>query len=110
MRNSRNPIIDEQVLPGPYKEVLPCDDLCYNVVQSCPASMGFSCPLPGDIGFNQSYGRRPEGEAGAPEKSTVITCNYPGASYFLNGGGRGVVMNGWGGLVTVVGVVMLMVM
>lgn len=88
MRNSRNPFIDEKVVPGPYKEVLPCDDLCYNVVQSCPASMGFQCPLEGDMGFNLSYGIRPVSEDGTPIKSTQITCNYPGAAYFLATGGK----------------------
>jgi calcium channel MID1 len=88
LRNSRNPVIDEKVVPGPYKEVLPCDDLCYNVVQSCPASMGFMCPLPGNIGFNQSYGTRPLGVEGIVQKSTQITCNYPGAAYFLAAGER----------------------
>jgi calcium channel MID1 len=89
MRTSRNPLIDQKVIPGPYKEVLPCHDLCYDVVQSCPASMGFQCPLPEDMGFNQSYGVRPEGQQpGVVEKSTQITCNYPGAAYFLAGGGR----------------------
>ncbi|KAI1391190.1 stretch-activated Ca2+-permeable channel component-domain-containing protein [Hypoxylon trugodes] len=32
--SSRNPIIDEVVQPGPYKEILPCDDLCYELVQT----------------------------------------------------------------------------
>lgn len=89
MLSSRNPIIDQSVIPGPYKEILPCEDLCYNVVQSCPASMGFQCPLQGDMGFEQAYGQRPEGaKPGVLEKSTTITCNYPGAAYFLAGSGR----------------------
>lgn len=68
---SRNKFIDEKIGPGPYKEILPCDDLCYEVVQSCPAVLGFQCPQPGMIAFNSSYGRR---FAQAP----VVTCNYPG--------------------------------
>lgn len=99
MRSSRNPFIDEQIRPGPYKEVLPCDDLCYNVVQSCPASMGFTCPVPGDLGFDQSYGHRPKGD-GIPKKNTQITCNYPGASYFLSGSQRAQ-SPAWGMLVSV---------
>lgn len=101
MRNSRNPIIDEQIRPGPYKEVLPCDDLCYNVVQSCPASMGFTCPVPGDLGFEHSYGHRPRGEIGKVQKNTKITCNYPGVSYFLSGSQR-IQTPAWGILVSVV--------
>ncbi|RGP62490.1 hypothetical protein FLONG3_10192, partial [Fusarium longipes] len=33
--SSRNAWIDETVEPGPYKELLPCEDICYDVVQSC---------------------------------------------------------------------------
>lgn len=98
MRSSRNPFIDEKVIPGPYKEILPCEDLCYNVVQSCPASMGFQCPLKGDLGYEFAYGERPEGaRPGVLEKSTQITCNYPGAAYFLAAAGRGGLS--WGVLV-----------
>ena len=69
MNESRNPWIDQQITPGPYKEVLPCIDLCYNLVQSCPASLGFACPLEGH-GLHNSYGRN---------RSTggETTCNYP---------------------------------
>lgn len=80
LNGSRNTAIDSVVQPGPYKEVLPCDDLCYSIVQSCPASMGFSCPMFGQLGFNQSYGKRPDG---SPEQAGQITCNFPGAAYFL---------------------------
>ncbi|ODH26048.1 hypothetical protein ACO22_04859 [Paracoccidioides brasiliensis] len=75
--SSRNPLIDEQIKPGPYKEVLPCQDLCYELVQSCPAALGFSCPI--DTWLNGSYGTRSvDGD---------ITCSYLGAAYFLNGAG-----------------------
>ncbi|KAK0651894.1 stretch-activated Ca2+-permeable channel component-domain-containing protein [Cercophora newfieldiana] len=70
---SRNPRIDETIVPGPYKEVLPCEDLCYNIVQSCPSSLGFSCPVPGQVGFSSSYGRRQGDE---------LSCNYPGSAHF----------------------------
>ncbi|KAF2840290.1 hypothetical protein M501DRAFT_991301 [Patellaria atrata CBS 101060] len=68
--SSRNPWIDEEIRPGPYKEVLPCEDLCYNVVQSCPAAFGFGCPTSGQ-GLEMSYGTR-------NEKKGVVTCNFPG--------------------------------
>ena len=69
MNESRNPWIDQQITPGPYKEVLPCIDLCYDLVQSCPASLGFACPLEGH-GLHYSYGKkRSTGED--------ITCNHP---------------------------------
>jgi calcium channel MID1 len=76
LNSSRNPNIDTTVKPGPYKELLPCEDLCYALLQSCPAAMAFACPLPGQLGFAQSYGRRPnESQVGQ------VTCNYPGAVY-----------------------------
>jgi calcium channel MID1 len=85
LNSSRNPNIDDVVKPGPYKEVLPCDYLCYNLVQSCPAAMGFSCPRPGMMGFNHSYGLKPNSSA---DQFGEITCNYPGAVYALGAGSR----------------------
>lgn len=82
--SSRNPLIDASVQPGPYKEILPCDDLCYDLVQSCPAEIGFACPLPGQYGFNTSYGRRT-----AADDDGAITCNYPGSAHFFSGAARG---------------------
>lgn len=74
--SSRNPaVIDEQIEPGPYKEVLPCDDLCYAIVQSCPAAFGFACPDPGR-GLEVDYGKRSSG--------SDLTCSYLGAVYYLN--------------------------
>lgn len=74
MSGSRNPSISTTVQPGPYKEILPCEDLCYNIVRACPAIMGFACPTPGDTGFDTSYGmHRTANESGQ------VTCNYPGA-------------------------------
>lgn len=52
---SRNWIIDAKINAGPYKEILPCIDLCHNLVQSCPAALGFACPLE-NYGRNYSYG------------------------------------------------------
>lgn len=95
MNNSRNAAIDQTVVPGPYKEVLPCDDLCYDVVQSCPAAMGFGCPLPNNIGFNQSYGIRPRGEVAGDGKLAQLTCNYPGAGYYLAAGSKMVPSRVW---------------
>jgi calcium channel MID1 len=73
--SSRNPLIDKEIKPGPYKEVLPCEDLCYSLVQSCPASFGFRCPLAGK-GLERSYGRR--------SSDGRVTCSYLGAVYYLN--------------------------
>ncbi|KAK2028488.1 calcium influx-promoting protein ehs1 [Colletotrichum zoysiae] len=69
-QNSRNPLIDQMVEPGPYREILPCAYLCYDLAQSCPASLGFNCPTPDDAVFNSSYAIQVDG---------LLTCNYPGA-------------------------------
>ena len=68
---SRNPFIDKEIKPGPYREILPCEDICYEVVQSCPASIGFTCPRPNQYGFDASYGRR-------SDDNSEVTCNFPG--------------------------------
>jgi calcium channel MID1 len=86
--SSRNPLIDQTIQPGPYKEVLPCEDLCYDLVQSCPATLGFGCPISGK-GLELSYGRR-------SNDSGIITCSYLGAAYYLSGSGRQKVLEiGW---------------
>lgn len=78
--SSRNPqIIDDIIQPGPYKEVLPCIDLCYDLVQSCPAALGFGCPQ-GKY-QNQSYQVR-------DPDSGVLRCSYLGAAYYLSEGSR----------------------
>lgn len=66
---SRLARIDELVQPGPYREVLPCEDLCYDLVRDCPASLKFACPQRGQDQFTSSYQLRGSG----------LTCNYPGA-------------------------------
>lgn len=74
---SRNPMIDSDIQPGPYKEVLPCSDLCYNLVQSCPASLQFVCPLQ-NHGLNYTYGTQKRG-------TLDITCNSPRAGISIGG-------------------------
>ncbi|KAL2003899.1 hypothetical protein VTN02DRAFT_1748 [Thermoascus thermophilus] len=71
---SRISLIDDKIKPGPYKEVLPCQNLCYDLVRSCPASLQFSCPT--GQWLNSSYGRR--------DPNGMVTCSYLGAAYFLN--------------------------
>ena len=78
-RNSR--IIDDAIQPGPYKEVLPCIDLCYDLVQSCPAALGFGCPQ--RRYQNVSYGVRDRDPG-------ILSCSYLGAAYYLSGGVRDV--------------------
>ena len=66
--SSRNPMIDLVIRPGPYRELLPCEDLCYNLTRSCPAALQFACPLEGH-GLNYSYG--------SPDPDGKLTCNSP---------------------------------
>lgn len=60
------------VAPGPYKELLPCQGLCYDLVQSCPASMMFVCPV-SRHGLEASYGNVQQDIDGA------YKCSAPGA-------------------------------
>ena len=78
VNSSRNPWIDANVQPGPYKELLPCENLCYNLVQSCPSALGFACPYVGK-GLYQSYGR-------ASMDGIFPTCNMPGAIWGISTG------------------------
>ena len=71
VNSSRNKWIDENIRPGTYKELLPCQDLCYGLVRKCPAALGFSCPLEGH-GLERSYAKRKEISPGQ------FTCNSPG--------------------------------
>ncbi|ODQ63521.1 hypothetical protein NADFUDRAFT_47907 [Nadsonia fulvescens var. elongata DSM 6958] len=73
---SRNPLIDSLIKPGPYREILPCVDLCYSIMQSCDSQFGFQCPKEGSAGMLKSYGTR--------STDGDITCNYLGAVYFLS--------------------------
>lgn len=78
--SSRNPdVITNTIAPGPYMEVLPCNDLCYDLVRSCPAALGFLCPKKGR-GLAWSYGFKSQTPDGA------VTCNAPGAVWGVSEG------------------------
>ncbi|KAM0713879.1 hypothetical protein Q7P37_010841 [Cladosporium fusiforme] len=77
-RSRNHGVIDLDIMPGPYKEVLPCDDLCYSLMQSCPAKLGIGCPSKG-MGLERSYGKR-DGEGD-------VKCSYLGAYFYLNAAG-----------------------
>lgn len=82
---SRNSLIDEKIKPGPYKEVLPCQDICHDLVRNCPAALGFACPEGKYL--NDSYGYR-DGDG-------LVTCSYLGAAYFLSAASK---LGVWGSL------------
>ncbi|KAI9791934.1 MAG: stretch-activated cation channel mid1, partial [Peltula sp. TS41687] len=41
---SRNEMVDRVIRPETYTEVLPCAELCWDLVRACPAELGFECP------------------------------------------------------------------
>ncbi|KAF8244737.1 hypothetical protein K440DRAFT_608947 [Wilcoxina mikolae CBS 423.85] len=84
---SRNVQIDEIVKPGAYKEVRPCKDLCWTLVQSCPSPLGFSCPRDGTWGKEMSYGERDSGGD--------VTCSYLGAVYALSSAPPRIIVLWW---------------
>ncbi|KAH8726090.1 stretch-activated Ca2+-permeable channel component-domain-containing protein [Phaeosphaeriaceae sp. PMI808] len=73
--STRNPGIDLVTPEGPYKEMLPCEDLCYEIVKSCPAKLGFSCP--NSPARELTYGQR-------DPRNEELFCNFPGAVVKLN--------------------------
>ncbi|RPB26846.1 hypothetical protein L211DRAFT_780828 [Terfezia boudieri ATCC MYA-4762] len=90
---SRNPLIESELRPGPYKEIKPCMDLCWSLVQSCPSDFGFTCPRMGSWGAQVSYGQRSE--------DGDVSCSWLGAVYFLSKGVRVEMVGKWGGWVVV---------
>jgi calcium channel MID1 len=72
---SRNPWIDSTYSPNQWTELLPCIDLCYRVVQSCPPFMQFNCPS-GDIALSQ-YGYWQAGTASQNGTAAVFDVNNP---------------------------------
>ncbi|MCJ1306891.1 stretch-activated cation channel mid1 [Agyrium rufum] len=83
---SRFQLIDDVVAPGPYKEILPCIDLCYALVRNCPAALGFACPAVGS-GINGSYGDD-------NVYNGQRTCSIPGAVWELQSGSSNVIIKG----------------
>lgn len=72
---SRNPWIDETLKPGEWTELLPCIDLCYHVVQSCPPFMQFYCPS-ADLALVQ-YGFWQNGTASVNGTTFHFDINNP---------------------------------
>lgn len=74
-------MIDDQIKPGPYKELLPCKELCYHLMQNCPAALQFACP-PEGRGLNYSYGHHRKGDQ-------EWKCNWPGGVLVSGTGKKG---------------------
>jgi calcium channel MID1 len=73
--STRNPGIDKITPLGPYKEMKPCEDLCFDIVRSCPSQLKFSCP--NNPARDLTYGRRDPDDK-------ELRCNFPGAVVKLN--------------------------
>jgi calcium channel MID1 len=91
--STRNPGIDLVTPLGPYKEMKPCEDLCFDIVRSCPAQLSFACPNNPARGL--TYGKR-------DPKDENLTCNFPGAVVKLNIQGAAATLVARLGLVVVV--------
>jgi calcium channel MID1 len=106
--SSRNSLIDSSIKPGPYKELLPCQELCFDMVRSCPTSMGFQCPqrhaLWAPLGM--SYGnfdpKRILNDEGVLNISG-LSCNYLGVDWPTLGNGADIVgLSRWAWMATVI--------
>jgi calcium channel MID1 len=94
--STRNPGIDLVTPLGPYKEMKPCEDLCFDIVRSCPAQLGFACP--NNPARSLTYGKR-------DPKDENLTCNFPGAVVKLNIQGAAGVLQSRFGMVVVISAV-----
>ncbi|KAG0180586.1 stretch-activated cation channel mid1 [Apophysomyces sp. BC1034] len=72
---SRNPWVDEKFEVSEWTEMLPCIDLCYRVVQSCPPFLQFFCPE-GDLAWLQ-YGYWQTGTIETNKSMVDYDINYP---------------------------------
>jgi calcium channel MID1 len=95
--SSRNPMIDQLIKPGPYKELLPCQELCFDLVQACPTALQFACPKPNGYAggvLNQSYGSYDPAKV---SPNDFVTCNFLGVDWpSLSSGSRlGLTSVGW---------------
>ncbi|KAI9245324.1 stretch-activated Ca2+-permeable channel component-domain-containing protein [Sporodiniella umbellata] len=75
VNGSRNPWVDSALSPGESTELLPCIDLCYHVVQSCPPYLQFHCPA-GDLVSNQ-YGYWQTGKTVVNNIAYQFDANHP---------------------------------
>jgi calcium channel MID1 len=55
--------------------MIPCEDLCFDIVRSCPAKLAFACP--NSPARELAYGKRDPNDM-------ELRCNFPGAVVKLN--------------------------
>ena len=92
VNSSRNAEINQVVQPGPYKELMPCSDLCFGIEQNCPYTLGFQCPIPGSFAMEQSY----------VDDKTGKTCNAPQLQYLASRGTKWGVEMRWVGVLALI--------
>jgi calcium channel MID1 len=106
--SSRNPMIDQVIKPGPYKELLPCQELCFDLVQACPTALQFTCPkangYAGGI-LSNSYGTYDPAKV---SPNDFVTCNFLGVDWPSLSEGRKHRISGMGWTL-VVGVMLFLV-
>ena len=73
VNSSRNALVDLALAPGPYKELLPCADLCYGLARTCPTALGFACPKQASL-LARAYGIFDKQLA----STGTWTCNFLG--------------------------------
>ncbi|KAL6235454.1 hypothetical protein BDW75DRAFT_230300 [Aspergillus navahoensis] len=78
-------LIDKEINPGPYKEVLPNVSLCHNLVRSCPMSLGFSCPSGEYLAYSYDTSATPSLRVPYPLYNiwTILTgCSSPPFEFY----------------------------
>ncbi|CAG8792536.1 27757_t:CDS:1, partial [Racocetra persica] len=82
VNQSRIPTIDQNLNPGEYQEIPPCMNLCYNVTQSCPPILLFTCPPNGTFNsvLSLSYGMMSSNVSVNGE----ILCNPMGSDWVIS--------------------------
>ncbi|KIV99011.1 uncharacterized protein PV09_09240 [Verruconis gallopava] len=97
------------IASGPYKEVLPCQELCFNMVKSCPTSLGFLCPQRNALWapLAKSYGTYdPNNILGQDGILNIsgLSCNYLGVDWPTLGNSGSVLAARWPGWVVPLGI------
>lgn len=87
-------MIDQIIKPGPYKELLPCQELCFDLVQACPTALQFNCPkregYAGGV-LGDSYGTYDPFKV---SPNDFVTCNFLGVDWPSLSGGSTLGING----------------
>ncbi|KAH3898723.1 related to Stretch-activated cation channel MID1 [Saccharomycodes ludwigii] len=82
--DNRNDYINNNIVPiSDYYEILPCIEMCFNIVRDCPSTFGFACPKlttkpnenePDTFLLYNSY--QISVDADITNDESLLTCNY----------------------------------